>query len=202
MDGKIRNVNSLKKNLGNKEADAADALSTSSGENNNNVCTEKVLGSSHLVVYDKGSPNLGESNVQIEQRISDFEWELSQESDEELDDDVESILDDDVLVDVNVSEDEEFLDKTDSVKIKPVEKPEQPEPIPPEVIEQLKNNPALNQYIGSLIEVGVDAKLKVFGSHREEPKHKGKNKKWGIHLHLCRIKGMGSQTQQKKEMNS
>ena len=52
-------------------------------------------------------------------------------------------------------EDEEFL------VIAPAKKTAEVEEIPPEVIEQLKSNLALKQYIGELVKAGIDARVKL-----------------------------------------
>ena len=81
---------------------------------------------------------------------------------------------DGILVNVNTSDDEfsedeadRPLDRNPGRKVQPADIEE----IPPEVIEKLKANPALNRYFGKLINAGVDARLK---SMERQPRKDGK----------------------------
>ena len=171
--GIVNSSNSASKNksIGSDQSIA----STSSGENNNNICADKVAMHSVNPIREAGKKlkvnamgKIKEASALPVREVSsapdDREHnEITEDNSGDESDDM-SILGDGVMVDVNISEDEEFTDELEGNmtqrKTSPLEE------IPPEVIEQLKSNEALNQYFGTLIEAGVSARLKEFNQTR------------------------------------
>ena len=78
---------------------------------------------------------------------------------------------DGVLVRINESDDDFNSDIDDEVYVKANKKSEEPdkeEEIPPEVVEQLKKHPVMQEYIGEVVSAAVNAKMMEFTSKQNE----------------------------------
>ena len=156
----------------------------SHGENNNTVPWEIRAGGSRIkskvVRAEKSVRNISDQSMQEEQVVvppGDAKARNGSITSEPTEFDLNKSYDG-VYVGVDDNEDD-FADEElsegedggeDEVFIKTRPEP-QLEEIPPEVIEQLKNNPTLKEYFGELVEASVDARMK---SLEKTLKSKGK----------------------------
>ena len=83
-------------------------------------------------------------------------------------------------IDLRVNEDEFPNSDDDEVVILPKgKKSTEPEEIPPEVIEQLKANPALQAYFSDMVETSVEAKLKEHERQQSQSRKRQPDKRPG-----------------------